>query len=199
MRHTCTAVIAFAALCLAAAFGSLPVGAQQPASSDGPVFSGEELVKPANYRSWAFVSSGLGMAYGPDATPGRPPLFTNVFVTPHSYRQFLETGTWPDQTVFVLEIRRAVTEGSINKGGHFQGEIVGIEAEVKDSRFPGNWRFFGFGRGGANATGAPQPQDASCYMCHKANAAVENTFVQFYPELMAVARQKGTVNSHYKP
>lgn len=91
-----------------------------------------------------------------------------------------------------------MSEGCINKGGNYQGEIVGIEAEVKDSRFPGNWRFFGFGRGGTNASATAVPQDASCYTCHKANGAVENTFVQFYPELMAVARQKGTVNAGYQ-
>ena len=198
MRHTCTALIASAALYLAAAFGTLSVEAQQPVATDGPQYSGDELLKPVNYRGWTFLSSGLGMAYGPDATPGRPPLFTNVFVNPRAYRHFLETGSWPDQTILVLEIRRALTEGSINKGGNFQGEIVGIEAEVKDSRFPGNWRFFGFGRGGVNASSAPLPQDASCYTCHKANAAVENTFVQFYPELMAIARQKGTVNPGYQ-
>jgi hypothetical protein len=198
MRTTCRTLLAAAAIWAAAAFASLSLDAQQPVPADGPRYSGDELLKPVDYRGWAFVSSGLGMAYGPDAAPGRPPLFTNVFVNPRSYRAFLETGSWPDQTIFVLEIRRAVTEGSINKGGSFQGEIVGIEAEVKDSRFPGSWRFFGFGRGGVNTSSAPLPADASCYTCHEANGAVENTFVQFYPELMAVAKQKGTVNAGYQ-
>ena len=138
------------------------------------------------------------MAYGPDAGQGAPPLFTNVFVNPSAYRAFLQSGRWPDRTIFVLEIRRARTEGSINKGGQFQGDIVGIEAEVKDSRFPGNWAFFGFGPGGRNTSSAPLPADASCYACHKANAAVENTFVQFYPELMAIATRMGTVNPGYR-
>jgi len=39
--------------------------------------------------------------------------------------------------MFVLEIRRARTEGSINKGGNFQGEVAATEVEVKDTaRFP---------------------------------------------------------------
>jgi hypothetical protein len=197
MRTFTMALTGALAVWSAAAFSSRPVEAQQPA--DGPRYSGGELLKPEDYRSWVFLSSGLGMAYGPDAEPGRPPLFTNVFVNPRAYRHFTETGSWPDQTIFVLEIRRALSEGSINKGGSYQGEIVGIEAEVKDSRFQGQWAFFGFGRGGANRSSAPLPQDASCYTCHKANAAVENTFVQFYPELMAIARRKGTVNASYRP
>ena len=180
-----------------ASMATASLGAQQ-ATSDGPRYDGADLLKPEDYRGWTFLSSGLGMAYGPDAAPGRPPLFTNVFVNPSAYRAFLQTGRWPDKTMFVLELRRARTEGSINKGGSFQGEIVGIEAEVKDSRFPGNWAFFGFGPGGRNASSAPLPGDASCYACHKTNAAVENTFVQFYPELMEVAQRMGTLNPGYR-
>ena len=36
------------------------------------------------------------------------------------------------------------------------------------------------------------PTSASCYSCHAQNAAVENTFTQFYPVLRDVAKQKGT-------
>src|SRR5687768_2232847 len=139
MRYR-TFVLAGAFLAWAAAsLATASLAAQQPRPSDGPRYNGAELLKPEDYRSWVFLSSGLGMAYGPDAGQGRPPLFTNVFVNPRAYRHFTDTGTWPDQTIFVLEIRRALTEGSINKGGSYQGEIVGIEAEVKDSRFPGRW------------------------------------------------------------
>jgi hypothetical protein len=161
-HHTFTFGFAPAAtLWVAASFLDLPAAAQKPVPADGPEYTGCELLKPQNYRSWRFLSSGLGMAYGPDAGQARPPMFTNVFVNPRAYEGFLETGTWPEQAMFVLEIRRARTEGSINKGGNFQGDIIGIEAEVKDSRFPGNWAFFGFGPGGRNVSSAPLPSDAS--------------------------------------
>ena len=42
-------------------------------------------------------------------------LFQNVFVNPTSYRYFTENGAWPDKTIFVLELRRAATEASINQ------------------------------------------------------------------------------------
>ena len=100
--------------------------------------------------------------------------------------------------MFVLEIRASASEGSINKGGHFQSDIVAVEAEVKDSkRFPGGWAYFNFGKAGDRA--AALPATASCYACHKANAAVEQTFVQFYPSLMDVAKRLGTVNAGYSP
>ena len=40
---------------------------------------------------------------------------------------------------------------------------------------------------------------ASCYACHATHTAVENTFVQFYPTLFEVAREKGTIKPTYDP
>jgi len=93
--------------------------------------------------------------------------------------------------MFVLELRGSATEGSINRGGRFQQQLMGIEVEVKDStRFPGKWGFYEFGRSAASAK--PLDASASCYSCHAQNGAVDNTFVQFYPTLADIARQKGT-------
>jgi hypothetical protein len=95
--------------------------------------------------------------------------------------------------VFVLEIRNGVEvhRGKGGESGWFQGEIGAMEIEVKDEkRFPGGWAFFALGE---ETSGALLASDASCYSCHKANAAVENTFVQFYPVLRDVAREKGTL------
>ena len=46
-------------------------------------------------------------------------MFSNVFVNPEDYRDFQRAGTWPDETVLVMEIRGASTKGSINKNGHY--------------------------------------------------------------------------------
>jgi len=187
----------FALFAMAAAgvfFVGLAVKAQSPASADPtlPRFGADnELMRPENYREWIYLSSGLGMSYGPNATNNPNPPFDNVFVTPSAYRSFLQTGTWPDKTMFVLELRGSASEGSINRAGRFQGQVIGVEVEVKDeSRFPGKWAFYEFGR---NATSAkPLPTSASCYSCHAQNGAVDNTFVQFYPTLTDIAKQKGT-------
>jgi hypothetical protein len=131
------------------------------------------------------------MSYGPTAAANRStPLFDNVFVRPEAYRSFVETGKWPDKTMFVLELRRSSSEGSINKGGHFQGEVSAVEVEVKDeSRFPDKWAFFGFN---GSATTAKQFARNACFACHSTNGAVDNTFVQFYPTLIEIAKAKGT-------
>lgn len=171
----------------------------QDGAIDVPSFSSVgEMLRPERYREWVYLSSGLGTAYGPVAAEraGRPPTFTNVFVNPSAHRRFLETGVWPDGTVLVLEIRESVHEPSISAAGRFQGAIVAVEAAVKDAvRFEDPWAYFNFGMAGDRA--AALPATAACYSCHKANAAVEQTFVQFYPTLMDAARRYGTVRPDY--
>ena len=169
----------------------------EAAASSGPEFTHEDkLLLPANYREWVYLSSGLGMTYGPvgEANRDRPPMFDNVFVAPESYRSFMETGKWPDKTMFVLEVRTSASKASINNGGRFQSEMMAVEAEVKDEkRFPGKWAFFGFETSPGPAKMVPT--SASCYSCHANNGAVDNTFVQFYPTLLEVAKNKGTFKS----
>ena len=138
-------------------------------------------------RAWFDVRRG---------TAPPTPNFTNVFVNPSSYRAFMQTGAWLNGTVFILELRRSQTDATPNKGGRFQTDLLVLEAEVKDSRFPDGWAFFTFGRGTAlTDVAAPLSGEAvaSCVACHTKNTAVERTFVQFYPTLLEVARRHGTV------
>jgi hypothetical protein len=169
--------------------------AAQQAQPDEPRFTSDgQLQRPDNYREWIYLSSGLGMTYAPSAAAGNAAnqRFDNVFVTREANKAFLETGTWPDKTMFVLEVRSAAGNGSINKGGHYQDEIVGMEVHLKDvSRFPTTkWAFFEFGTAARSAK--PMPPDSNCQTCHSMNGAVDQTFVQFYPTLIPVAKAKGT-------
>jgi hypothetical protein len=178
--------------CVAAA--SVAVYAQQ-SQRDGPRYNGTNLVRPLDYRDWTFLGSGLGLTYEA-AAPNAAPRFTNVFVNPSSYRSFMETGRWPNETIFVLESRRSDTNAAPNVGGRFQAEMLGLEAEVKDARFPDGWAFFNFGQASALSTAAaPLTGTAvsACVECHSNHTAVERTFVQFYPTLLEVARRKGTL------
>ncbi|MFC4526725.1 cytochrome P460 family protein [Dyella halodurans] len=154
------------------------------------------LIPPADYREWVFLSSGLDMSYNEKAMASSEPVFDNVFVNPEAYRAFLKTGTWPDKTQFVLEVRGSSAKGSINHRGHFQsGAITGMEVHVKDtSRFQGGWAFFDID-GQSPAKQIPVTQ--ACYSCHSAHGAVDTTFVQFYPTLLPIAEQHGTLSSAY--
>ena len=171
---------------------------EQQTLTDGPRYlNGTSLVRPIDYREWPFVGSALGLTYEAEtASPDAPPIFTNVFVNPSSHRAFMETGMWPSGTVLVLEFRRSQTDAAPNEGGRFQGDLLGLEAEVKDSRFSDGWAFFNFGRGAdLTEVAAALAGDAAapCVQCHTKETAVERTFVQFYPTLLEVARQKGTL------
>ena len=188
------------AIIAAAGGGLMMQRAAESGSSNIPEYTKDnQLVLPSHYREWIFLSSGLGMTYGPVAEANRSmgQMFDNVFVTPAAYHSFLETGKWPEKTMFVLEVRGAASKGSINNGGHYQSDVHGVEVEVKDtSRFPGNgWGFFGFGQ--SNAPAKMIPTSGSCYTCHPTKGAVDNTFVQFYPTLLPIAKQKGTLNPAY--
>ena len=177
----------------------------QPTSGDGPRYTnGTNLIRPTDYREWIFLSSGLDMTYpSPDAAAQSQQLpprhsFTNVFVNPSSYRRFMQTGKWADPTIFVLEARRADGVSRYfpaNQAGQFQTTFAGLEANVKDSRFPDGWAFFGFNPDASSAE--PLSGEAlargQCVECHTKETAVERTFVQFYPTLLDVARQKGTL------
>lgn len=154
------------------------------------------LLFPANYREWIYLTSGVDMSYSPNAMGMDHSMFDNVFVNPDAYKSFLQTGTWPDKTMLVLEVRVAGTKASINKSGHYQtSELMGREVHVKDeSRFPGKWAFFGFDNEGPSKQ---VPKEASCYSCHEQHAAVDTTFVQFYPTLIELAKKKGTLSANY--
>ena len=154
-----------------------------------------DLVPPVQYREWVYLTTGLDMSYIPKASSDRS-VFDNVFVNPEAYRAFQATGTWPDKTVMLLEGRLAQSRGSINLSGHFQsGGIMGLEIHIKDeSRFPGKWAFFDV----ASETRATLiPSGAPCYTCHADHAAVDTTFVQFYPTLLPIAQKKGTLSASY--
>jgi hypothetical protein len=167
------------------------------AHSFGPEYSNlAELKLPEHYREWVYLTSGFDMSYSTSGGMADHHMFDNVFVNSEAYKAFLATGTWPDKTELVLEVREAQGKGSINQAGHFQTGVMGVEVHVKDeARFPGKWAFFGFDDGGK--TSKMIPTTADCYSCHAAHAAVDTTFAQFYPTLLPIARHKGTLSAVY--
>jgi hypothetical protein len=187
-----TKMIVTAALTLLCSI-ALSESAETPVRS--PVYTEDgRLTLPEDYREWVYLSTGFDMAYSPMAMGHH--MFDNVFVEPGAYKAFLATGTWPDKTMLVLEVRGAMDKGSINKSGNYQStDVMGREVHVKDSAHLQGWAFFGFG---AEKTAKKTPPTAECYSCHAAHAAVDNTFVQFYPTLLPIATAKGTLSAAYK-
>ncbi len=177
------------------------LNAHPGAEAEAPQFNDKgELLPPANYREWVWLTSGLDMTYndngrraGPASEVDAPKPFDNVFVKPESYREFLRTGTWPEGTMFVIEIRESKTKVHPNQAGWVQGDVAGMPAAVKDSKRFGDakWGYFSLMRNGKLMPGEAMPQ-SHCWDCHNKNGAVDNTFVQFYPTLKPIAQAKGT-------
>ena len=166
--------------------------------TSGPEYTSDAQLKfPEHYRQWVYLTTGFDMSYNPAMQMGDHHMFDNVFVNPEAYKAFVETGTWPDKTVLVIEGRSAERKGSINKNGNYQGtEVMAFEVHLKDeAHFPGKWAFFAFDD---SKTAKMIPTSADCYSCHAAHAAVDTTFVQFYPTLLPIAKSKGTLAASYQ-
>lgn len=181
-------VLLLAGVTMFVAAGTTNVGAGA-ATMNVPVYSADgKLALPENYREWVFLTSGFGMNYS--AGPVAHPMFTNVFVSPEAYQGFKATGKWPDKSMLIVEIYSPASHGSINKGGHYQDSFAGLDIEVKDSSRTSEWSYYNFNPG---TTSAAPLGTGACNTCHNNNAAVEHTFVQFYPTLLDFALEKGLV------
>ena len=166
----------------------------QPRFADG-----NQLVRPESYQDWIFVGSSLGMSYSQGtSSSGYAPDFHNVYIQPEAYRQFASTGTFPDGTMMVMEIRSAGSNASINKQGHFEDKLTGLDVAVKSaSHFPEKWAYFNFDgpNGSFLAQAKPFPKD-NCWSCHNAHGAADNVFVQFYPVLREASKHAASPSSH---
>ncbi len=160
---------------------SAPTPSTAAAETHMPTYVDGKLRLPADYREWIYVTSGMDMSYRRVATPDHH-MFDNVFVNPEAYRVFKQTGTWPDKTMMVH--------------GLFQdGDLMGVEVHVKDSaRLEGGWAFFAFDD---EKPATEIKHSVDCYACHRAHAAVDTTFVQFYPTLLPIARAANTLSASY--
>jgi len=184
-------------LCTLLIAQNAPRAAAGSNGSNAPQYTADgQLIFPDNYREWIYLTTGMDMDYNPDLMTMDHSMFDNIFVNPEAYKAFVATGTWPDKTILVLEGRVAANKGSINQKGHYQtNDIMARSIHIKDeSHFPGKWAFVGFGD---ENTGKVFPAKAVCYSCHEQHAAVDTTFVQFYPTLLEIAKKKGTLAPAY--
>lgn len=160
------------------------VRAAPPGGSDEPRFTSQnELVRPEGHREWIFIGATLGMSYSEDA-PKHEPAFHNLYLKPAAYQEYKRSGRFPEKTIIVMETLSAGSQASINRRGHFEDRVIGLEAAVKDSsRFPEGWAYFSFSRdNGLAATARAFPKQA-CWECHHQHGATDNVFTQFYPVL----------------
>lgn len=195
-------LVAIAGLCCALA-------AKVVAQSGGrPQYTSAGLLRlPVGFEGWVFVGSNLGLSYDPNlpvtdarerarARADGDQLFHNVYIDPEAYAHFAATREFPDPTILVMEIfkadRKDPKDGVLTQGV-FNGDRVGLEVAVKDTRRPVTqppvttpWAYYTF----QDPSGPPAPMRNAalpdgpfCQACHAKHASLDNVWVQFYPTL----------------
>ena len=153
MRRTRFPFANVAAL-LASALATTTVLAESPGTF-GPQWTADgQLQLPTGYHDWVF----LGAPITPNALNGGKaafPEYHNVYVQPQALAAYRKTGTWPEGTVMLKELRLSQAgtkpDGSSTEPsgrGYFPAARNGIDISVKDTkRFASTngWGFFNFG------------------------------------------------------
>jgi len=149
-----------------------------------------ELIKPEGYREWVYVGAPVtpnDMNNGKAAFPE----FHNVYIDPTSYGHWKKTGKFREGTILVKELVSVGSKVAASGNGYFMGEFIGLEATIKSAKLfpkePGNWAYFGFttkDHKTLKPTATAFPTEA-CAACHKASAAEDMVFTQYYPVLRA--------------
>jgi hypothetical protein len=158
-----------------------------------------KLKLPADFRTWVFVGSSIGLDYRPDVAENtvrevkpyqkdRIGDFHNVYINPEAYDQYIKTGKFPEKTVLVMDVYKSENKEPQNivQGGHFSGVNRSVEVAVKNSNRPDgsktDWAYYAFLNPKTTKT-ARAFKDASCFDCHMKHASDDNVWVQFYPVL----------------
>jgi hypothetical protein len=184
---------------------ALATGADPKPASAPTYTKDKELVLPSGYHTWVFVGADLSLKYDPNIDePGQRKRdrertrtedpesgdFHHIYIDRAAYEQFVKTKTFPDPTVLVMEVFRAKRKDpdGILSGGQFEGDRIGLEAAVKDTRRPGGgvpWAYYIFQHDSdpSPKSSAAALPDSACYDCHKKHASTDNVWVQFYPML----------------
>ena len=153
-----------------------------------------QLDRPVGYREWVFVGTPVTPN---DMNDGKAafPEFHNVYIDPESYAEYKKSGKFRDGTTLVKELVSVGTKSASSGNGYFQGEFIGLEVAMKDSKKfpkePGNWGYFSFTNPDKSLKSIASAFPAeNCNACHEASAAEDWVFTQYYPVLRAANPMK---------
>ena len=195
------ALVAFGALVIGVLTSLADESAQSPPEKVTKMAPPEydasgSLLRPEGYERWTLVGTSIGLDYSKDKEEGaeKTGIFHNVYMQPEAFDHYVETGEFPEQTVFVVTNNpptKRKGEDEINRHGHFAGNTTGLEVSVKDSKkFEEGWGYYMFyGADGKRTASKPSPRSA-CYDCHATHGEDDAVFVQFYSVLKAARAKK---------
>jgi hypothetical protein len=144
-----TAGFVVTSLVAALLIGRIPWSARTVDRAAASFAVNDTLRYPDHYQEW--VLAGYSSEH-------------KVYIDPAAYREFKQTGTLPEGTVFVRE--------SLSDEGKLQ-----VDASVKDAaRFTEGWGFYSFADA---SSAAPLAETAACLACHRERAGGDYVFTEF--------------------
>lgn len=166
-----------------------------------------KLLRPVGYEKWVVVGTSIGLGYadGDRPDPNNPGMFHNVYLQPEAFEHYVETGKFPEQTVFIVTNNRsqpAQTKGPVSRTGFVAAPSSGLEIAIKDAkRFPDGWAYFMFHDKPSQPSQPSKPvtpartaeqafERKDCFDCHAEHGAEDNVFTQFYSVLTNARAQR---------
>lgn len=208
MRPVSLSVLLSCLVLLAAGLGSAADDQASPQATSVPSLAGMalpeydaqgDLLRPVGYEKWVVVGTSIGLSYsdGEKKDPNNPGMIHNVYLQPQAFDYFVQTGEFPEQTVFVVTNNPSQpTKGKdeLNRQGFFAAPTTGLEIAIKDSkRFEDVWGYYMF-HDKANGEKKERESEkvfprADCHECHLEHGAIDNVFTQFYSVLTHAREQ----------
>ena len=109
-----------------------------------------KLLRPTGYEKWVVVGTSIGLGYsdGDRQDADNPGTFHNVYLQPEAFDHYVETGKFPEQTVFIVTnnaSQPARTKGPVSRSGFVAAPTSGLEIAIKDTKkYPDGWAYFLF-------------------------------------------------------
>lgn len=177
------AAVAFSALAFQAGDQSAP-----PADQVAQFTSDGRLIRPQAWETWVMIGASTGLSYAEPRTPpvagAAPGMFHNIYLQQWAYRYVMERGAFPEGAMLVMSMYQPSQKAHPARSGFYAGDRVPVlEVHLKRAGVdPTGWGFYAYGDD-TTSTAAKIPSEAACYSCHKAEAAFDQAFVQFYPAI----------------
>ena len=168
----------------------------------GPVYTDDgHLTLPEDYREWVYcLSTGFDMAYSPDGHES-PVCSTMSLSSRARTRLSLPPAPGPIRPCWCSKYagRKTRSSRSTRAGTIKTPMSVGREIFMRQGHgaFSGRLGVLRIRRHQARENDTANGR-MLCHLCHRDHAAVDNTFVQFYPTLLPIATAKGTLSAAYK-
>lgn len=160
-----------------------------------------KLLRPAGFEKWVVVGTSIGLDYsdGNQKSANNPGTFHSVYLQPEAFEHYVATGTFPEQTVFIVTNNKSLpakTKGTVSRSGFVAAPTSGLEIAIKDSkRYPDGWAYFMFHDKPAGTEPPVRTAERAfarkdCFDCHAEHGEVDNVFTQFYSVLTEAREQR---------